>query len=292
MDFLLKALANFMGNVIKGLIESVLLGVISSFQSLMKTYTTHGLVVNAHNSVLGISISIIVLFCVKQYFNTYVMETAGDPDADPMDVLVRGAQATAFASCSSWFFYSFMNFGSSFATDILGGGEEVDFTVTLLSALEGLLVNITTFGFIWLTFILVILIGIFTFYVIATIRALELALMFIILPLFCAELTYSNHERFNGIVTTIGVTGLYFSLQLLLFSLFLNQFMNTLTGITATSTMTSSTFVTIGFMISMLRAPKWLDKFMYNSGVGDTAKHGAGQIGVSVLRAGMSAFRK
>lgn len=287
MDFLLKALANFIGNFLKGLIENVLAGVTDTFQALMKTYVTHSLVTDAHMAVVSVSIALIILFCVKQYFGTYVMETSGDPQADPLDILVRGAEATAITTCSSWFFFSFMNFCSAFAEQIVKGAGEEDFTVTFNSAVEGLIVNITTGGFVWLLFLLATLIGIFVFYVIAAIRAIELALMYIVLPLFAAELCYANHERFNGLVTSIIVTGLYFSLQLLMFSLFLNQFVDTLSGISASSTMNLGTFTTIGFLVAMLRSPRWLEKFAYNTGVGDTVKRGSMTVTSSVLTSTM-----
>lgn len=208
--FLLKALTNFIANILRGLLECVLSGIVTMFQELTKTYVTHGLIVSAHNTVLGISIALIVLFCVKQYFNVYVMETAGDPSADPMDIMVRGAEATAVTSCSSWGFYTFINFSSAFAADILDGTKDVDYVATFDSVLDLLTVNPTRTSFIWMLFLLTTLIGIFAFSIIATIRALELSLMFIVLPFFCVELTQTSHERFNGLVTNIIVTGLYF----------------------------------------------------------------------------------
>ena len=286
MDFLLKALANFLANVLRGLLDTVLTGFITLFQSLVKSYTTHGMVVSAHNTVLGVSISLIVLFCVKQYFNTYIMETSGDPDADPLDILVRGSQATAIASCSTWIFYTFMNFCSLFAEEIINGTEEsTEFTTTVNSVLSALTLNITSSGFIWLIFIATMIIGVFAFYVVATIRALELAMMYIILPFFCVELCYANHERFNGLITNIVVTGLYFVLQLIMFLLFSSQMISALTGVTAESTMQPDILVALGFMIVMLRSPKWLDKFVYNSGIGDTTKRSASLVGTSAVRA-------
>lgn len=290
MDFLLKALTNFIANILRGMLDSMMTGIMSTFQTSMKNFTTHGLIVSAHNTVLGISISLVILFCVKQYFNVYVMESSGDPDADPMDILVRGAEATAIATCSSWFFYTFMNFCSAFASDILEGTSDVDYIASFDSAIEVLVAAPSRNGFIWLIFLLTVIIGIIAFAIIATIRALELSLMYIILPLFCVELTQTSHERFNGLLTNIVVTGLYFSLQLLLFYLFLDQLIAVLTGVTADSTMQPSAFVALGFMIGMLRSPKWLDKFVYNTGVGSTAARLGGSVGTSFARSAVAKF--
>lgn len=292
MDFILKSLAVFIGNVMEGMVASILSGVEDMFQALVKTFTTDGLVVSAHDSVLGVSIALISLFCVKQYFNTYVMETSGDPDADPLDILVRGAEAVAVASCSSWIFFSFMNFCSAFADEIVGDADIEDFSKVFTDAVETLTVNITKNGFVGLVFLLSMLIGIFCFYVIATIRALELAMMYIILPLFCGELCYASHERFNGLLTNIVVTGLYFVLQLLMFKLFMTTLLLSLTDITAVTEtsdfiMDNNVFKSIGFCIVMLRSPKWMDKFVYNSGVGETVRRGTGAVIGNVSRAFM-----
>lgn len=273
MDFLLKALANFVGNLLMGMVESMLSSVISQFQMFMEEFTTNGYVVAAHNTVLAISLSLIVLFCVKQYFDTYVMETSGDPDADPLDILIRGSQATAIATCSTWLFYTFMNFTTVFATDMIGN-QEVEFTAHIKDVALALTANVTSGGFLWLLFLLAIVIGMFCFFIIAVIRALELSLQYIILPFFCVELTFASHERFNGLVTTIIVTGLYYTLQLIMFNMFANQFANTLTGISADNPMGTGAFITIGFLIVMLRSHRWLDKFVYTTGMGNAAMKG------------------
>ena len=104
MDYLLKSIANFIGNLEYGMISSSLTGIIDFFQKIMKACITNSLIIASHNSVLGISMSLIILFCVKQYFDTYVMETSGDPEADPLDILVRGSRAAAMAAGSTWFF--------------------------------------------------------------------------------------------------------------------------------------------------------------------------------------------
>ena len=284
MDYLLKSIANFIGNLEYGMISSSLTGIIDFFQKIMKACITNSLIIASHNSVLGISMSLIILFCVKQYFDTYVMETSGDPEADPLDILVRGSRAAAMAAGSTWFFYTFMNFCSAFAEKILTNNGEPEFILGFNQALDGLMGNLTVKGFIWLLFLFAVLIGIIVFYIIAALRAAELSLMFIIVPLFTTELCYTSHERLNGLLTNIVVTGMYFSFQLLLFNLFLNQLVDSLFGITASSSMDSNTYVTIGFLIATLRSPKWLDLFAYNSGVGDMAKRSIATVTTSMVR--------
>lgn len=284
MDFLLKAIANFIGNVTTALMESVLLTFNDVFQSLVKSFVEQSAVTSIHNAFVGLSIFLIMLFCMNSYFNTYITETDGDPDADPLDILVRGAKAVAFSCCSGWIFGTFMNFTSSLADmAITELGENEDWTISLSSAVQALMTNISGMGFIWLVVILVLVIGIIAFYVIATIRAIELMLMYIILPLFCSEICFSSHERMNGIVTSICVTGLYYILQLICFYMLCRSIISMGTGVSPDSAITIQAFRSLGWLIATLRSPKWLEKFAYSTGIGDSSKRAVGTVGTSAM---------
>ena len=223
MDFLLKAISTFAGNFLSGLISSVLTGVSEIFQKYVYLFITDSLVTTAQKAVVGISIPLIVLFTIKQYFDVYIMETSGDPESDPLDALVRGAQAIAVVCCSSWIFYTFMNFCSAFAENVIGVNQVNSLMSNFTESVNILKITGGSNGFIGIIFLTAMLIGIFAFYVIAVIRAAQLAIMFVILPLFATELTHVSKERFQGLITNIIVTGLYFVLQLLLFKFFVSS---------------------------------------------------------------------
>ena len=290
MDFLLKAVYAFAGNFLTGLISSVLVGVSDVFQKYVYIFITDSMVTNAQKAVVGISIPLITLLTVKQYFDVYIMETSGDPESDPLDVLVRGAQAIAVVSCSSWMFFTFMNFCSALADNVIGsnGNLSVDFTQTVSVLKVGTNQN----GLVGIIFLLSMLIGIFAFYVIAVVRAAQLAMMFIVLPLFATELTHVSKERFQGLVTNIVVTGLYFILQLLLFKFFVSELGLSMTNITASNDpdnfiLDENAFKAIGFCVAMIQGPKWLDKFIYNSGFGDTTKRATGSVFQTLMMRGI-----
>ena len=69
-----------------------------------------------------------------------------------------------------------------------------------------------------------------------------------------------------------------------MFLLFANQSVSVLTGVTAESSMQPDVLVAIGFLIAMIRSPRWLDKFVYNTGVGDMAKRGSSTAGTFAIR--------
>ena len=83
---------------------------------------------------LPFSIAFIVFLTIKQYFTVYVLETDGDPDADPLDIFLRAAQAIAVAVCCDWIFDFFLQFSSSFTFDLQSnalntGGQEVSLSL-------------------------------------------------------------------------------------------------------------------------------------------------------------------
>lgn len=284
MDYILKSFANSIGNIIIALAESVLLTFNIVFQSLVKSFVQQSAVTSIHNAFVVLSIFLIMLFCIKSYFDTYITETDGDPDSDPLDILVRGAKAVAFSSCSGWIFGTFMNFTSAVSNmAITELGENEDWTISLSSTVQVLMGNLSGRGFIWLVVLLVLVIGIIAFYVIATIRAIELMLMYIILPLFCSEFCYTSHDRVNGIVTSICVTGLYYILQLICFYMLCRSIMSMITGVTPDSAISIQSFRCLGWLIATIRSPKWLEKFAYSTGLGDGSKRAAGTVGASAL---------
>ena len=284
MDFLLKSLTKFIGNFTTALLKGVVPTFNSVFQALVKSFVEQSAVKSLHNAFVGLSIFLIMLFCMHSYFNTYITETDGDPDADPMDILVRGAKAVAYSCCSGWVFGTFMNFTSAIAEKaITEMGESADWSISLGTVIQALMGNITGFSFVWTVIIQVIVIGTIAFYVIATIRAIELMLMYIILPLFCSELCYTSHERFNGIITNICVTGLYYILQLVCFYMLCQSIISMLTGVGPDSAITLESFRSLGWLIATLRSPKWLEKFAYSTGIGDSSKRAVGTVGTSAM---------
>lgn len=142
--------------------------------------------------------------------------------------------------------------------------------------IESILSAMTANSFLIILFFFSLVLGMLIFSVIAVIRAVELAMMFIILPIFCVELCFTNRERLKGLITNIVVTGVYYSLQLLLFKVYLITLGFTMTGIVSNSDspLSISAFTSLGLLIAVLKSPKWLEKFAYNSGVGDSVKRG------------------
>lgn len=225
---------------------------------------------------LPFSIAFIVFLTIKQYFTVYVLETDGDPDADPLDIFLRAAQAIAVAVCCDWIFDFFLQFSSPFTFDLQSnalntGGQEVSDTLTELLSIPA---NFQSIPAVIIIIAIGVTVAIIIFGISAGIRGAELILFKMLFPLFACDLLTTSRERWNGFFTSYMVTWLAYGLQLVSF----NMFASTLTVfITADTTDFWKLFaIMVGWLLLMLRAPKWLEKFTYTSGLA-SGVHGAGR---------------
>ena len=228
------------------------------------------------NFTLPFSIAFIVFLTTQHYFTVYVLETDGDPDADPLDIFLRAAQAIAIAVCGDWIFDFFLQFSSSFTFDLQSnalntGEQEISNTLTELLSIPS---NFQSIPAVIIIIAIGVTVAIIVFGISAGIRGAELILFKMLFPLFACDLLTTSRERWNGFFTSYMVTWLAYGLQLVSF----NMFASTLTVfITSDVTDFWKLFaITIGWLILMLRAPRWLEKFTYTSGLA-SGVHGAGR---------------
>lgn len=220
---------------------------------------------NAATYATLLGIALITLIGLKQYFTTYVMETSGDPDSDPLDILVRCSEAVAICCSNDFITTYFFKFSKAFAND-LGTSGTIDVKRSFLD-LIGLAFGVTSepgaAATIFLFILLVMAIGIVVFCIISGIRGAELSLMKIMLPIMAVDLVTTNRERWGNFFISYMVTFLYYGLQLLCYRMFLGSLMTV-----STSVLSKELLVTFGWFILMLRSPKWLEKFIYSTGLG------------------------
>lgn len=282
MDFLSKSISKFLLNI-----ANDTLGILSDisrdkFESAAKVLLENGAVGRIHNIMVSLSIALIIFFCTKRYFDVYIMESSGDSDSDPMDILINGSRAVAITTTSSWLFATYMNFTVSlvrFVLDQVGENGE-DYTVTLSGVVSTVYTNVVSFGLTWTIFLVVIIVGLLIFMVIGFLRAIDLMLMYILYPIFCAELVFTSHERYNGIVTNIVVTSCYYLIQLICFYFLIQSILHGMVGIDDTTTnILGEKLITLAWLIACIRSPKWLEKFVYTTGIGDKINRGAGMLG-------------
>ncbi|MDI9241919.1 conjugal transfer protein TrbL family protein [Fusibacillus kribbianus] len=226
-----------------------------------------------------LAITLLILMTIKQLFNVYLLQTVGDAESDPLDYVVKASIATALISCNGWIFSELMNFSKALSQDVT---SSVDQGVTEMG--KGILASIgDSLGPALLVFVilfLIIIISYFAFMVVAGIRGAELVLMKILFPIFAVDYVTETRERWSNFFSAYIICFVGYALQILCFQMFTRSFSYIEAGKFGTAVI-----ATCGWAVLMLRAPKWLERFAYSSGL---ARQGGGTVR-GMLR--MMAFR-
>ena len=98
---------NFLGDIIGDI-----------FNKVAEINLTNENINNASSFTLKFGIAFIIMIATWKYFSTYVIESNGDPDSDPLDIAVRASQAIAIAACNNEIFKRFMVFSKQFAKEL------------------------------------------------------------------------------------------------------------------------------------------------------------------------------
>lgn len=219
---------------------------------------------------LPFSIILITVLAVKQYLSIYVFETSGDPDADPFDVAVRASQAIAVAVCADSISGFFLDFSADFVNDLQSfhldnSAEPATNVVDSLGDLLSIPQNFSMIPAVIIIIAIGIFIALIVFVIFAGIRGAELTLFRLLFPMFAVDLLTTSRERWNGFFTAYLVTWLAYGLQLVSFKMFALTLSTFVTSNLDQFWMLFS--LTIGWLILMIRAPRWLEKFAYSSGI-------------------------
>lgn len=219
------------------------------------------------SDVATILVSIAVLYNV---INIYIFETSGDAEQDPIQQLVNASIAIALIQGYNFLFNWALDLAKQFTSELVSVSLSFDTPENFLEKFSTVIINASNQQAFLIIFIIFI-IGMSVFILKAFIRGGELALMKILFPIFCCDLLTASKERFNAFITAFCVTTFSYALQLLCFRLSFNQFMSTNNYLHI-----AFAFVWLYFAI---KAPKWLEKYAYSSGLGGIARTGATSAG-------------
>lgn len=260
MNWLTEMVTGMIGDWITDIVD-VFFGVIETIFDSAETW------LNASEVGLGMTVTLSVanvlvgLLVCKHILDTYILETNGDHDVDPLQVFVNYSISIAMINTGGLFCKIFLTYAKTL-TDALITGIPVrfdDIGEAILDLLK-LASPITTV----LLMVYVIMLIIFLFR--AILRGAELALMKILFPIFACDYVTQSRERWNAFLMSFFVVIFGYSIQLFAFRLSVISFLrgslvNQLYG--------------IGFLWMAITTPKWLEKFVYKSGLGQKVGHGA-----------------
>ncbi len=258
---------NFFGNQLLDMLQEIISGCWSTFFSYIESFylntnwiTGNSYVNNAQNISNKIATSFLVLVMTKHIFTTYILETDGDPDVDPLQYLVKGSVALACIQMQSFLFNYLLKLSNLLCAEVCNG-----LVPQLTNDFSELLKSIATLmGSIAFTPIMlcIYIICIFILIIKAAMRAVELAIMKVLFPLMCCDMITPSRERWSAFLVTYLATFFGYIIQIFCIRLSMILFLSF-----------ESISVMIGaaaLLFFAMKTPKWLEKFVYSSGLGNT----------------------
>ena len=223
---------------------------------------------------VGIGISFVVFNAVKVGIETYMLETDGDPEADPLELITRACEAVAAIYCGSFVIEKMIELAGIVCDEAITVTADIGFrNASTQSTVEKLIAAYntqTTSGFVMIILLVAILVALVIFVFSAAKRAAEIKMFEVLIPIMAADLLTASREKWNAFKNDLIVTVFGYILQILAFLIFEHIFASASTE----ANMVLSTVAALGWLLFVISAPKWLEKFSYNSGIGTAGKNG------------------
>jgi hypothetical protein len=264
-NFFLGNLADGLTEVMNGIMDFLMISIEAIYK--LGERVALGSELSAINiGTIGIETVSTVLLCVMvamQAFTTYITETDGDPDMDPTQLLLKFSMGLAIMWAVFPIFSISLDWGEKIASLLMGAAEisiksDMDATYTILARVGNPAVSVI------LCFVFLLAVIFFCFK--AALRGAELVLFRIVWSVFCCDFISPSREKWNSFAFAFAVTTFSYGIQMLLFKAGMLFLVNTRGGQEA-----PRFFMGMAFIYMACKAPQWITKFIYNSGVGQVA---------------------
>ena len=226
------------------------------------SFMNDGLISKTFEATQGVALLLIILLSLKHILDTYILETDGDADSDPLIVLVRNSKAMLVISAGGLITNLCIKWSESLCSYITGASSysytDVGFTLALFH-------NFVTMGWFAMGFIVVFAVILLICCFVAMIRGVELGLLKILLPIMACDLTSIRQEKWNNFIASFVVVAFGYIVQMVLYKLAITY------AVQSDILSLLKAFVCLFFFI---KTPNWLQKFAYSSGLKDTARSG------------------
>lgn len=268
MHWITSSIASFFSDILYGILD-VIGDYINKIFALVAAMNDIPLLDKAMTYTTTLGLVLIVIIGIKKGIEIYILQVEGDAEEDPMDLLIRCIQGAAVVMTSAWIYKELIKISGLVTNDIVGSVTYKGFKDNTTSILGSIVSSMSTNGLIWIVMLLVLTIGIILFCFTAGIRGAELALGKILLPIFAVDLVTTNRERWNNFFSGYMVLAFGYALQVLSFKVFITLFASASFG------NVTNIICCFGWLVLMIRAPRWIEKYAYTSGVGGAVKGGA-----------------
>lgn len=268
MSWLLENVCDFISSAIGGTVDFFGELVNNIFYFIIDYGVNNAYVIGAQKLFIIIALALIALVVLKIVTAGYLLETDYDSDADPFNLLVRIAETVAIITNSGWLFNFLLNASKDFTTDIIGSVAETGYAGQTRSLLSVDLSGMANMLLPYLAMIALMLVAIIIFTVVAGLRGGELIFMNLLLPVFALDLLTSSRERWNNFIMGYFTAFFTYGIQILLYNVALKSY--------ATASYSEPLyFITaVTFLIMAIRSPKFLERYLYRSGVSTAANSG------------------
>ena len=266
---ILTGCLSYVNNILTGLVPMAL-----NAENFMSTLAGNNGFSQVFNIFFALGISLIVLKFLKKGFETYVLWTEGDADADPLLLLTNFfkalAVAVSFPVLYGWL-VEIVNEMTNKLLSAIGTGMQEDFS-TLISgvASAGLFTAIVS---------LIFFIVFFFLYVQFLMRGLEMLILRIGLPVACVGLLDSDKGVFRTYMQKFFQSTFSIIIQIALAKLGVGLMLN------------AHVFWGLAAVMLSVRTPKFLQEFMITSGGNPSGAMGTVYQTVRLVQIAKGAFK-
>lgn len=269
------------------LVKEFLLDFWSAFGYLAATIWEKAIAINQTEIVASLTVFTMLLgagLCAlmvgKQVIATYGFEVRGDHDQDAMEIIWRLCLALGAIGCNSWLFNELTKYGVALGRDVTTIFSQHDVQESFLQeAVKNLIDRSSQSSLIFLSGVLIV--GYTLFFFNIFLKAAEITLSKILLPLFALDLINTNSEKWNMFIFQYIINFLGFIVQMVCYQIFTYYFLRL-----DTSNL-MDWMVALGWLFMCLKTPKWLEKYIYATGTGQAIGRGAGRLGQVLMYVGM-----
>jgi len=236
----------FVDNMLTGIISTALYA-----EQFMGNISGASGVTGLFNIFFGFGISLIVLKFLKKGFETYILWTDGDPDADPILLLTGFFKAMAVATCFPTLYDALAKVVQDLSDKVVTA-----LTGSLSTSFSELVNGLTTAGIFTAIVSIVFFVSFFLLYFQFLKCGLEILILRIGLPLACVGLMDSDKGIFGAYIQKFFQSAATVVVQIGLAKLGVALMLN------------NHAFFGVAAVMLALSTPKFLSEFMIHSGGG------------------------
>ncbi len=198
----------------------------------------------------GVGMSLIILKFLKKMFDVYVLWTDGDPDADPMLLMMNFVRAIGTALIFQWLYGLFADICKELTETILGTiSGNSNFTQEWITGLATLGIVPVLAGLVFMICYLILLFSFIS-------RGIEMMVMQIGVPLACVGLLDNDKGVFKAYINQFVKAFITTIVQIMLCKIGITLMLG------ATITTNANIIGGIGCMIAAISIPKVLREFL------------------------------